>query len=736
MVLLFFNCVLPWHLPHREDFETYYRAFMIVIWSITATFYLLKKEDHTFRSDWSIAGLLRFEERKAVAGPRAAQIQFFLPVFISILSNCIFVISLITSDLTPWKTETGLQSGDVLGRFDFNSGFLPKASIAGLYFFVIITYMIDHVMGVVNVMFPVIDSTSKLFPLAEKYRSFRGVMRYFLFTVGSLPALRLILSGAKCEDVDGKALPTLQVSKDVYCNYYGYHLAAILIGFFIATWLLGFNNLRNASNVEGTKKPFFSRYPSSLIVENASALLLVAIRSFEPNGTVLAAIGLILIFLNLLFYLTQPTFLQDVRIIYLRCVAFSIIIVFYLCSLFAHAAPNQWWPFIILILLFPIGGAATFYLARKRFSTDERIQSIRDRSAMIVRTLCIHQSGDETEKADLSINLSDLSDNDMGAALCTDRLQMLASIVLQRNDNDSWDNKDQLNLIKDLERGYMTTIGLKSTHFDSRIISLLKPYCSADAPPEFSSATVRIIHRVHTDNITEVYTQIYGEMLKLYCFCKDAEVHDLIADILSNCCSVDKLVVYNTDENNRTAFHNWALTKDKDGIFTWPIPNRKLHMIPYHLLKKFTFEPRFEFFHMSLSFPPQLMWDIDHFDTFNQAAGLYIPQDNGVVKLDNLKSSALDSDRPPVIKGRIHPTKYPKWRWILFNMEQVQDENFDAIFTTDVYRFTQGILPRFVGKEIKQHEEVEVPTSTKDISPEEPNDNNVNEIELETVNSQ
>lgn len=723
-ILLILWAVVPFHLPQRKDFETYFRTLMIIVWVVTAFLYLIRREDATFRSDWATAGLVRFEERKVSEGATQAQIQFYLPVFVSIFSNAVFVTSLITSPLTPWKEESGLQSGDVLGRFDFDSGFLPKASVTSMYFTVVIVYIIDHYINILSVMVPPVSASSKLLPLVEKYQGFRYAMRFILFTVGSLPALRLIISGTKCERIEGLAMPVLAISKDVYCNYYGYHLAAILIGFFIATWFVGFNNLRFASNVEQTKRPFFARYPSSLMIENASALLLVAIRSFEPDGTTLASIGLVVLTLNLVFYLTQWTFLQNPVLIYGRCCVFALVIVFYLCALFAQAGPNQWWPIILLIVSLPFAIGGTYFIARKKFSNNERLVTIQDRSLMIIRTLCIKEADDDEEEKDLSINLSDLSDSDMGVALCTDRLQMLLSIVLKRGIQDSWDNKDQLNLIKDIERGYMTTLGLKSTDFDARIILLLAPYLLPNVPSQFRDPAIRILHRVHERNLSVIKSELFFEIIKLFCFVDDAELHDLLADVLTTAVGNDKILVYNSDENNKSTFHQWALTKDVDAVFEYQIPGRKLYLLPYHLLNRFTFEPRYDLVNMSLSFPPQLMWDTDQFNTFNQAASLFIPQDAGVIKMDTIKRSALETDRPPVTRGKIHPITYPKWRWVLFTLDQIEDLEFDLKFSSEIYRFLSGVIPRYTGQETG-------PATNKEISPEEQKDT-TNSIQLES----
>lgn len=706
--------VIPFHLAQREDFEIYFRTLMIIVWLVTAFLYLIRKEDVGFRTDWATAGIVRLEELKVTAGATHANVQFYLPFFFSVLSNALFVISLITSPLTPWKDESGLQSGDILARFDFDSGFIPPASITSLYFTVCIAYIIDYFISLLTVMFPPCNPKSKLLPFIEKYQSLRSFIRYFLFTVASLPALRLIISGIKCETIEGLKLPILAVSKDVYCNYYGYHLAAILMGLFIATWFVGFNNLRFASNVEQTARPFFARYPSSLMIENASALLLVAIRSFEQagDGKLLASVGFIVILLNLVFYLTQWSFLQDARLIYLRCCAFSIIINFYLCALLAQAGPNQWWPIILLIVSTPFVTGGTYLYARKKFAKNEILLTIQDRSKMIVRTLCI-QAVAESEDSNVSINLSDLSDSDMGVALCTDRLQTLTSVILKRSAGDSWDNKDQLNLIRDLERGFMTTLGLKSTDFDTRIIGLLSPYLDTNVPSQYRDPSIRILHRLHTQHVSIIKAELFSQVVRLFCFVPDAELHDFLADVITTCVGNDKILVYNSDENNKTPFHEWALTKDEDGVFEYQIPQRKVYMIPYHLMKKFTFEPRLELVHMSLSFPPLLMWDVDQFNTFNQAASLFIPQDAGVIKMDNVKKSSLESHRPPIVKGKLHETKYPKWRWILFTFDQVQDLNFDLIVSTELYRFLSGVITRYAGQE-----KVTTQTSTNEISPE------------------
>merc|ERR1712107_115258 len=122
--------------------------------------------------------------------------------------------------------------------------------------------------------------------------------------------------------------------------------------------------------------------------------------------------------------------------------------------------------------------------------------------------------------------------------------------------------------------------------------------------------------------------------------------------------------------------------------------------------------PRLELFHMSLSFPPLLMWDVDQFNTFNQAASLFIPQDAGVIKMDHVKKSSLDTHRPPITKGKLHETKYPKWRWILFTLDQIQDLDFDLTVPTELYRFLSGVITRYAGQEKV------TAGSTNEISPE------------------
>jgi len=733
MVLL---VIVPWHLPHREDFETYFRVFMVLQWLTTAVILCLKKQDANYRSDRAVAGLVRLEERKTTVSPNVAHVQFYLPVFVSVLSNAIFVVSLITSPITPWKEESGLQSSDILGTFDFKTGIFPRASVTSLYFTVCIIYLVDHFMSISNVLFESVGVSNVFHPLAVKYRAFRRVMRFILFTVGSLPALRLILSGTTCETIDGQNVPVLMVAKTVSCNYYGYHLISIMFGFFIATWFVGFKNLRFASSIEETKRPFFSRYPASLVVENSSALLLVAIRSFNPDGAALAGIGLIVLLFNLGFYMTQWTFLQDARVIYFRCIAFAIIIDFYLCALFAQAGPNQWWPFILLIISLPFVIGGTYFVAKRRFENDERLRSIKDRRDMIVRALAIGKSEEELNaNGSFSLTLSDLSDSDMGAALCTDRLQLLMPIVLKRNDNDSWENKDQANFLKDLERGYATILGLKSTDYENRIIPLLRPFLNPKAPDAFRSPAIKIVHRLHAKNVSLVKNELYDAIVKLFCFVDDAELHDLLADVIETLVGVDKICVYMSDENVKTSISEWAHGRDESGITSLQSPGRRIYFMPYHLLKKLTFEPRFEIFHMTISCPPQLMWEVDQFDTFNQAASLYIPQDAGVIKMDNVPNSSLSTLRPAVVRGKEHEIQYPKWRWVLLTADKME-KDFDRQFSACIYRFFSGIIPRWNPKEgTSSTMETEQATSnTKEISPEE--DNAVNEIELETVNSQ
>merc|ERR1712001_303549 len=239
-------------------------------------------------------------------------------------------------------------------------------------------------------------------------------------------------------------------------------------------------------------------------------------------------------------------------------------------------------------------------------------------------------------------------------------------------------------------------------------------------------------------NESLVKTTLFDHVMRLYCFVDDAVLHDLLADIITTVMSVDKICVYMSDENTKTHFHDWALEKDTDGIVSLQTPGRRVHFMPYHLLKKFNFEQRFELMHLTLSFPPQLMWDIDQYDTFNQAASLFIPQDVGVIKLDNVERSSLKTDRPPVIRGKAHETKYPKWRWVIFTSDNIE-KDFDRQLSGSVYRFLSGAIPRWIAKENQNDIDAETigqtTSNAKEISPEE-EDKAINQIELENVNSQ
>merc|ERR1712020_669849 len=98
---------------------------------------------------------------------------------------------------------------------------------------------------------------------------------------------------------------------------------------------------------------------------------------------------------------------------------------------------------------------------------------------------------------------------------------------------------------------------------------------------------------------------------------------------------------------------------------------KEMYFVPYHLYEKLPFEPRFEFFHAALSFPPKIKWEFNHFQKFRQAVALYIPEDKNVTGIDNVSKKEESVDRPEVTRGHLLPFQYGYWRYSLFTFDQI-----------------------------------------------------------------
>lgn len=680
--------LVPWQLPNRPDFQPYFQFLMIFVWFSTAIALIARRPDESFIDDWSTAGLVRFAEKKKKNGKNQANLEFYGGIVLSMISNAIFLIGLVTSPLFPWKNETNLQSGDILAKFDLNTSFTSQGVAATFFYIVIWMYIIEHLWTSFSVVVSPTARNSMFYPIVKFKSAVHSKIRFILYAAGSLPALRVLLSGTKCESVDGIPVPVVAINKNILCTWYGDHLALIMLCFFLATWFVGFNNLRYSYTSDQSSRPGNTRYPATLIVENVSAFFLVGLQSFNPDGATLAGLGLLVLLLNIGFYMTSSSFMADVRLVYLRCSIFAVVFDFYFCALLSLAAPNAWWPFIILIITLPAVFFGTLFLVKKKMGTPEKLQAIKDRSIMVVRALGIES--DKNEDGNILVGIEDLSTADMSVAMHSDRFQTLLTTVLKRGPNDSWDNPNQLKFMKQVAKGFLGKIGLKSLDFDNRIIKIMAPYLEPNVPSEYAAAAIKVLHPIrNTSHKMVMKDELFETFLRLFGQTKDAEVHELLADLIGECLGNTQLIIYAGDiDQSVCQFHELA-KKHKNGIFNLTVDDRQIWFFPEYFTKNLSFEPRSELFTGALSFPPVAKFKGNIFQKYMQATALYIPTNKDVTNPDDVKKSEELLERPRPTKGTILPNDTRNNRYALCfeeggkSLEQkIRDGMFDYFHQT------------------------------------------------------
>jgi len=714
--------LVPWQLPNRPDFQPYFQFLMIFVWFSTAAVLIARRPDEAFIDDWSTAGLVRFAENKKKNGQNQANFGFYGGIVLSMFSNAIFLIGLVTSPIFPWKSETNLQSGDILSNFDLNTSFTSQGAAATFFYIVIWFYILEYIYSASSVVFPPTGRNSMFYPIIKFKDALHSKIRFVLYAAGSLPALRVLLSGTSCETVDGIPVPVVSINKNIKCTWYGDHLALIMLCFFIATWFVGFNNLRYAYTADQSSRPGNTRYPATLIVENVSAFFLVGLKSFNPDGATLAGLGLLILFLNICFYMSSNSFMADVRLIYLRCSIFAVVFDFYLCALLSLAAPDAWWPFIILVITIPAAFFGTLFLVKKKIGTPEKLQAIKDRSLMVVRALGIES--DKTDEGNILVGIEDLSVADMSVAMHSDRFQTLISTILKRGPNDSWDNSNQLNFLKLVAKGFAGKIGLKSLDFDNRIIKIMAPYLDIKAPTDYASAALKVLHPIrNTFHKNILKDELFEVMLHLFGQTKDAEVHELLADIIGECLGSTQLIIYAGDIDQTACKFQEMAKKHKNGIFLMMVDNRQVWFFPEHTIKNLSFEPRCEVFTGALSCPPVAKFKGNLFVKYMQATAFYIPMNKDVTNPDDVKKSDELLERPQPTKGTILPNDSKYYRYALCFEDG--KNSFEQRLRNGIFDYFHRTLNRWDPKSSGTDDDA-TQISSKHVSPdEEANSNNM-----------
>jgi len=573
--------------------------FMMVMVLIIGVINLFIRDsvDEYLLEDFTIAGRICHSEKKQIYGSIVAYTLFYGPWIIRVGCQSILLIGVVTSRIIPWVPESNLSLFDIYDFISINQITLLFRTIVGC---TIGVYLCESCIAAFFLCTQQVHYMDKRDMIIDKLRQGHHIIRFVIYSVGTVPGIRLLLGTVQCNKGG-----TLDINPEIPCNGFGWHLLTVILCYNVATWIIGLGSLSFASNYLLSAPPALVDRPKSEIICSLLQCSIVILMHLV-EGRIMVILAFFVIFL---FWINNLRYPSTVGCASLNCLQFSItsfILHFYITALCNFDYPQQWEPFYGLVVPLPFIFSGAYFFAKWYIGISDMDRSITLRLNECMNALHEIKNGNEESITNLGtqdlgvllhsasfrsylyVNLTKNTQTVDAARVRTSICHIVPDQVLEQsekslaNDKSSSDKKrDPLLALSAFYRALETQCGLLAGKNISILICLVAEYIKDNIDLEQQRYAVSICFKLRKYLLTDIRKHSGDAIIKLWAKTKDKEIHHICNHVIKTIIGNDRIILYPAgNRDGPTILHKQIYKDDKDGIIKLQIVGRCIWFIP------------------------------------------------------------------------------------------------------------------------------------------------------------
>jgi len=595
--------------------------FIIILIGGTYWFWVSHSLKDNFLIDFTVAGLLRYNEQRLFHGSFKTNLYFFTPWIVQVGAQAALLVGVVTSRIIPWTPISKLALLDIYRYISFEQATEILRIIFGL---TMVTYMLEMIFSFIAACIPKIRYMDYRDIIIARLIRGRQILRFFIYYLGPLPGIRLLLSVTECDDMGN-----LNIKTEIPCDGKGWHLLLINLCYNVSTWCIGLGCLYHSAHSLLRTEPNLCQRPK---VDLANALLQcsMVLLMHLVQGQLMVIIAFALVFFFWILDLRFPAVVGYPQLNWIRFSISTCVLHVYITALSNFDYPHAVGPFIALIVPLPIIAYGSYRFGKWYINLSALDETVKELLSDLIKIM--------NEMHRDTVTLSNLSSRELGILLHTKTFQkyLCDHLIQERNDNiskrirysitqidsdvnelgvgvskksfsniipiSSHDiNKNEIGLhdinkndiiyvLAALDRALEMECGIYALSHASTLVALLPYFLKEQVPLECQKYTIKNCLKIQNHLGGEIKKYCTGPIIRLWAQTYDNEIQRGCADLIHTIIGNDRIILYPTgDSNGPTVLHRQLYAQDKDGIMKLQIVGRCIWIIPiddYKLQKR------------------------------------------------------------------------------------------------------------------------------------------------------